>query len=86
LTWLHDDGIVVVRDEASQQWRDDVVILAEARFERRLAQEIGSLQTALVREIATTRSELIKWSFLFWVGQVVAFAGLLALALHVGKT
>ena len=38
---------------------------------------------ALVRhEIASTRAELLKWSFLFWVGQVAAVAGLLAFMLR----
>jgi hypothetical protein len=38
---------------------------------------------ALVRqEMAGTRAELLKWSFLFWVGQVAAVAGLLAFMLR----
>ena len=34
------------------------------------------------QEVATTRVELLKWSFLFWVGQVAAMAGLLAFMLQ----
>ena len=60
------------------------------RFERRLTEEISGLRLefrealrdglSLVRqELATTRVEMLKWSFLFWVGQVAAMAGLLAL-------
>jgi hypothetical protein len=28
------------------------------------------------QEIATTRVELIRWSFVFWAGQTIATAGL----------
>jgi hypothetical protein len=33
---------------------------------------------AVRQEMATTRVEMLKWSFLFWIGQVAAMAGLLA--------
>jgi hypothetical protein len=59
--------------------------IATDRFERRLTEEISALRfemhhefAALRQETATTRVELLKWSFLFWAGQVAAFAGLLA--------
>lgn len=62
-----------------------VLSLAAERFECRLAQETSKIRVELhdglagVRqEMATTRVELLKWSFLFWVGQVAAVAGLLA--------
>ena len=35
---------------------------------------------SLRQEIATTRVEMLKWSFLFWIGQVAAMAGLVAIA------
>jgi hypothetical protein len=67
-----------------------VLSVAADRFERRLTEEISGLRLefrealhdglSLVRqELATTRVEMLKWSFLFWVGQVAAMAGLLAL-------
>ena len=34
--------------------------------------------TSVRQEIATTRVEMLRWSFLFWIGQVAAMAGLLA--------
>ena len=58
------------------------------RFECRLTEEISGLRlemhqgfAALRQENATTRVELLKWSFLFWIGQVAALAGLLAFML-----
>ncbi|HKE85806.1 MAG TPA: hypothetical protein VKB50_18730 [Vicinamibacterales bacterium] len=44
--------------------------------------EISAVRQDCTREIAGTRVELLKWSFLFWVGQVAAMAGLLAFMLR----
>lgn len=63
---------------AEANWEDDVLGRATERFGRMLAEETGKLR----QEIATSRVELLKWSFLFWVGQVAAVAGLLALMLR----
>jgi hypothetical protein len=66
-----------------------VLTTAVDRFDRRLTTEIDSLRIDLARDMASLRQdftrdlssvrvELLKWSFLFWVGQVAAIAGLLA--------
>ena len=47
------------------------------RFERRLAEEIATFRVAVVREIHEVRVDVIRWMFVFWVGQFFAFAGLL---------
>lgn len=36
----------------------------------------------LRQEMANQRVELLRWSFLFWIGQVAATAGLISLSLH----
>jgi hypothetical protein len=70
-------------------WSERVLTTATDRFERRLIQEIGvrrqefhsSLHDGLssIRaELANARVETLRWSFVFWVGQVLAVAGLLA--------
>lgn len=70
-----------------------MVSAAADRFERRLTEEMSGLRlefreglheglTAVRREVATTRIEMLRWSFLFWVGQVAAMAGLLAFMLR----
>jgi hypothetical protein len=41
-------------------------------------QEMMAGFAALRQEIAYTRFELLKWTFVFWVGQLFALAGFLA--------
>lgn len=80
-------GLLEMFDSARAGWSEQVLNSATERFERRLTQEVSGLREELLRalhegltdvhrEIATTRFELLKWSFLFWVGQVAAMAGL----------
>ena len=87
------EGLLTLLASAKAEWKDDVVTTAVERFERRLTTEISSLRVDMTREIAALRQdftrdlssvrvELLKWSFLFWVGQVAAIAGLLAFMLR----
>lgn len=67
-------------NRTAHQTREDVVGLVAERFERRLSEESGALRLdiAAVRgEIASTKAELIRWMFIFWVGQVGATLGIL---------
>jgi hypothetical protein len=43
-----------------------------------LRSEMKDLRTDFKVEIAIVRSDLIKWSFVFWIGQVIAVASLFA--------
>jgi hypothetical protein len=38
--------------------------------------------TSVRQEIANTRVEMLKWSFLFWLGQVATMAALMAFMLR----
>jgi hypothetical protein len=78
---LGHDGTVglLVLVESERFERDERVLsIAVERFERRLAEEVGGLRVALVREIQETRTEGVKWAFVFWIGQLAAFVALLA--------
>jgi hypothetical protein len=66
-------------------WREQVLSVSADRFERRLTEEISKVRVELhdglagVRqELASVRVEYLRWSFLFWAGQLAAMAGLLA--------
>jgi hypothetical protein len=78
---LGDDGTEALTDmvyTASQQWRDGVVSTIENRFEHRLTTELSELRVDVTRELAAMRVENLRWSFVFWISQLGAMAGLLA--------
>jgi hypothetical protein len=56
----------------------------EKRLDNRITEEIGKVNERITKEIAgvktdlaNTRADLIKWMFIFWMGQVVALVGIL---------
>jgi hypothetical protein len=53
------------------------------QLEIRLRQELSQMEVRLVREIALSRADLLKWSFVFWIGQVVAVSAVMAAMLRV---
>jgi len=59
----------------------DAYRLANDSFERRLDQNTALLTERFERRMADLRADLLKWSFLFWIGQIAAIAGILALML-----
>ena len=89
---LEDDatfGLVELLNSERKDWSEHVLSVASDRFERRLAQELGAFKSDVSKALndglagirhdtATARLEMLKWSFVFWIGQVAAVAGLLA--------
>jgi hypothetical protein len=65
-------------EEYAQEVETDVLSMAGERFERRLAEELGALRCEFHRDLQAIRVDLLKWSFLFWVGQLGALAGVIA--------
>ena len=47
-----------------------------------ISADMAALRQDFTRDLSNVRVELVKWSFLFWVGQVAAIAGLLAFMLR----
>ena len=67
------------------EWSNHVLDIAADRFDRRLTEQVSGVRVELHagladirQEIAAGRVEFLKWSFLFWIGQVAVIAGLLA--------
>jgi hypothetical protein len=82
-------GLLQVLDRSQQEAREDVINTCTERFERRLVEQasnlrvqIAQVETTLRGDMATGRVEYIKWSFLFWVGQVLAITGVLTVLLR----
>ncbi|MBI3401811.1 MAG: hypothetical protein HY048_10355 [Acidobacteria bacterium] len=89
---LGDDatfGLIELLDSERKDWSDQVLSTATDRFERRLTEEVAGLRhelhqglNAVRQEIATTRVDMLKWSFLFWIGQVATMAALMSFMLR----
>src|SRR5205807_1691846 len=70
--------LVELLAEREHMWTERVLSIAAERFERRLTEEACGLRVALTREIHETKTDIVRWAFVFWIGQFFAFAGLLA--------
>lgn len=81
---LGDDGteaLIEMMYAAAADWRDDAL----NRFDQRITNEMSALKEEMsafkvevTRELADMRVEILRWSFLFWIAQLGAMAGLLA--------
>ena len=68
------DGLVMMFAEAHRiatEQLDRTVRELDERFERRLSQRLAEL-----------RFELLKWTFVFWIGQLAAMTAILSLMLR----
>ena len=95
-TKLGDDatfGLIELLDAEHRNWSEDVLATATDRFERRLVQETALLRqefhatlnkglTEIRSELSTTRVEMLRWAFVFWLGQVAAIAALMSFMLR----
>jgi hypothetical protein len=81
----HDATIGLLEFVGAEQaeWSDRVLTVGVERFERRLAEELATLRVALVQEIHEGRVQTIRWTFVFWAGQITAFMALLAILLRI---
>jgi hypothetical protein len=61
--------------------RQDMVEMG-ASIRREMAEMGAAIRGDMARMIADNRVEMLKWSFLFWIGQVVTMTGILGLMLR----
>jgi hypothetical protein len=47
-----------------------------------MAKELANVRVDMARDLAATRVVLLKWSFLFWIGQFAAVSGMMAFLLR----
>jgi hypothetical protein len=84
-TRLGDDatfGLIELLETERKNGSQEVLSTAADRFERRLAEELSGLRQQITQELVTTRVDMLKWSFVFWIGQVAAMAALLSFMLR----
>lgn len=60
--------LIVQRDQTAQAQREILTALGA------LGDRIQNLEVRLTRQIGDVKADLMKWSFLFWVGAVSAIA------------
>ncbi len=77
-------GLLEIVESEHADWSERVLSISVERYERRLAEELATLRVAVVREIQEGKVETIKWAFLFWIGQMTAFVGLVAYVVRTG--
>ena len=85
------EALVQVLNENGKELRSSVIDFAEQRFEQSLSREIAGVRVdladaekRLIEEIADLRggiekskSDTIKWMFLFWIGQIGVVLGII---------
>ena len=49
-----------------------------------LSAEVGALRLEMQKGFGDLRFELLRWSFLFWIGQLAALAGIVSFMLSRG--
>jgi hypothetical protein len=59
-------------------WSERVLTLTTERFERRLIDEVAKLRVDLAKD----RFEVLKWMFLFWIGQLAAMSAVMSFLLR----
>ena len=77
-------GLLEFVSAEQAEWSDRVLSVGVERFERRLAEELATLRVALIQEIHDGRVQTIRWTFVFWAGQMTACVAVLALLLRIG--
>jgi len=58
-------------NQVEERAKDRTIEVVEERFERRLAEEMGRLRA----EMAQMEVRLIRWMFIFWIGQFASVVG-----------
>ena len=70
------DSLVMMFAEAYRigtEQLDRRIAEASASFDRKLAEEVAKLRL----DMATLKFDLLKWNFLFWIGQLAALTAIL---------
>jgi hypothetical protein len=59
----------------------DAHALATESFERRLGDELAKMRLEITATLAGLRADVLKWCFLFWIGQLAAMTAIFSLML-----
>jgi hypothetical protein len=79
------DGLVMMFAEAHRIGTDQLdrrIAEVSASFEHRLNDELSKFRLEMTRQMSDLRFDLLKWNFLFWVGQLAAIIAILGVMLR----
>lgn len=76
------DALIDMLNKTQENQKVNTIEIVGEKFERRLVEEISSLRSELKEDIANLRADIIKWMFIFWVGQAATILGALAIFLR----
>lgn len=85
------DALVDLVNKAGEKNKEDVLVFVEEKFERRLTETKTDLEVKIAEvktdleikiagvnvKIAETKADLIRWMFIFWIGQICVILGFL---------
>jgi len=67
------DSLVLFLNNASIETKKDILQTSDDKFERRLVEVKSELEIKIER----IKTELIRWMFMFWIGQMLGLIGIL---------
>jgi hypothetical protein len=70
-----------IEDKIKEEVQVQSNVLATKQDFINLKQDIAALELRLTEKIVNTRADMIKWMFIFWVGQVAVTFGFILLFL-----
>ena len=79
------DGLVMMFAEAHRigtEQLDRRMAEVSASLDRRLADEITKFRVEMVERMSDLRFDVLKWNFLFWIGQLAAMTAILSVMLR----
>ncbi len=80
-----DDVTALAVERLERRLTEEIsgVRVSIAQSDATLRVEMGGLREELRKEMSDLRFDLLKWSFAFWIGQLIAVAGVMGLMLRV---
>ena len=79
------DGLMNMFAEAhriGEERLDRRMAQMSAHFEHRLKEEISQFRVEMIQQMSDLRFDILKWNFLFWIGQLAALTGILSFLLR----
>ena len=71
-----------IDESLEQNNKAQALVLATKGDVALLKEDLFKVREELVKLVSDTKAEIIKWMFIFWIGQLAAFVAFLKLFVH----